>query len=136
MKRVVVDTNVIVSFLTDRSVEQQQQAARLFEGAAAGSLTLQLHQAVLTELVYVLGNIYGIEASQRAGILADLLSLPGVEPVDDSAWGLVLGYWPDEIPDFGDALLAAVAGASAIATFDVRFIQRLRKLGKSVWELD
>jgi hypothetical protein len=38
--------------------------------------------------------------------------------------------------DFGDALLAAIAGTIAIATFDDRFIRRLRKLGKPVWDLE
>ena len=33
MKRVILDTNVLVSFLTDRDAEQQAQAAALFEAA-------------------------------------------------------------------------------------------------------
>ncbi len=36
MKRVVVDTNVLISFLTDRNAEQQAQASELFEAAAEG----------------------------------------------------------------------------------------------------
>ena len=44
VKRVVLDTNVLVSFLTDRDAEQQEQAAALFETAAQGEAELILHQ--------------------------------------------------------------------------------------------
>lgn len=51
MKRVVLDTNVLVSFLTDRNAEQQEQASALFEAASSGKTELVLHQIVITELV-------------------------------------------------------------------------------------
>lgn len=39
MKRILVDTNVLVSALTDRDIEQQQLAADLFSRAAKESLS-------------------------------------------------------------------------------------------------
>lgn len=42
MKRIVVDTNVLVSFLTDRDAEQQEMAAALFEAAAHGEVQIVL----------------------------------------------------------------------------------------------
>ncbi len=42
--RIGVDTNVIVSFLIDRSPGQQARAAELFAAAAAGDLHIVLHQ--------------------------------------------------------------------------------------------
>jgi len=35
VKRIVIDTNVVVSFLTDRDLRQQELAARLFQDADA-----------------------------------------------------------------------------------------------------
>jgi predicted nucleic acid-binding protein len=54
MKRIVLDTNVVLAFLLDRNPQQQADAAHLFAEAAAGHHTLILHQAVITEMVYVL----------------------------------------------------------------------------------
>jgi len=134
MNRFVLDTNILVSFLTDRNPEQQKQAALLFERAAAGDAVLKLHQTVLTEMVYVLRNLYGVERASQAAILADLLALPGIEPFHEVAWGQVLALWPEQIPDFSDAILATVAGTDPIATFDARFVRELRKLKKAFWQ--
>ena len=55
MSRVLVDTNVLISFLTDRDLRQQEQAAKLFSRGRSTDVLL-LHQAVLTEMVFVLTN--------------------------------------------------------------------------------
>lgn len=132
MTRVLLDTNVLVSLLTDRDLEQQAAATRLFEKAADGKLQLILHQAVITELVYVLGNLYAVEATKVAAILDDLLATPGIEPVDEVSWPRLLDLWPVRFADFGDAVLASVASeipGAAIATFDQKFVRRLRREG-------
>lgn len=132
MRRVLIDTNVLVSFLTDRDAEQQERAARLLEDAATGRHALLLHQTVLAELVYVLRNLYSVADAEVAEILRDLLALPGVEPVDELSWHDVLERWPGTYPDFADACLASVArrhGISAVATFDRTFARRLSRDG-------
>jgi predicted nucleic acid-binding protein len=132
MKRTVLDTNVVLSFLIDRDPEQQAAAARLFQEAAAGERTLILHQAVITEMVYVLRNLYKVEKARIAEILADLLALPGILPVDEVAWSLLLDLWPESVSDFTDAVLAAVTlqhRYDGVATFDRPFAGQLKKRG-------
>lgn len=137
MKRFLVDTNVLVSYLTDRNEEQQRQASQLLEAAARGEHTLLLHQTVLAELVYVLRNLYSVPGEEVADVLRDLLALPGVETVDALSWSHLLGLWPDTYPDFADACLASVAvraKVEGIATFDQAFARRLRRGGVgSAW---
>ncbi|MEM8962265.1 MAG: PIN domain-containing protein [Acidobacteriota bacterium] len=137
MKRVVVDTNVLVSFLTDRDKAQQARATALFERVDEGDIQLILHQAVITELVYVLRNLYKIAMVDVAQTLEDLLSLTGVRPVDEVSWTSVLDLWPSYIGDFADAVLAAVtleARYDMVATFDQRFIKQLGRQGiDSYW---
>ncbi len=136
MKDVVVDTNVLISFVTDRNAEQQARAAELFEAAAAGELRLILHQAVISELVYVLGNLYQQEAVDIAGLLQELLATPGIATADEVSWNQLWDFWPERFPDFADALLAGVAREKrydAVATFDQRFIRRLRRGGWGVY---
>ncbi len=132
MKQIVLDTNVVLSFLVDRDPQQQADAAHLFDDAAAGNHTLILHQTVITEMVYVLRNLYGVDKAKIAEILADVLALPGVVPVDEVAWSLLLDLWPDSVSDFTDAVLAAVTTQhryDAVATFDRPFTRQLKKQG-------
>ncbi len=137
MRRVVLDTNVLISFLTDRDAEQQAQAAALFESAADSEVELILHQMVISEMVYVLGNLYRIDASEIARAVDDLLSSAGVSPVDEVTWTRVLQLWPGRFRDFTDAVLAAVTleqRYDAVATFDQRFVRQLRRDGlASYW---
>jgi predicted nucleic acid-binding protein len=44
VKEILVDTNVLVSFLTDRNQEQQEKASVLFEGAADRRHRIVLHR--------------------------------------------------------------------------------------------
>ena len=132
MSRILVDTNVLLSFVTDRDPEQQRQAASLFQASTRGLHQLRLHQVVLTELVYVLLNVYRTDPQQVARILGDLLALPGVAVVHGVTWSKVLDLWPGRIGDFGDALLAASAledRPDSCATFDRRLRSRLEALG-------
>jgi len=54
MKKVVVDTNGLISFVTDRSPAQQGKIAAVFEDAARLKAAILCPQNVLTEFVYVL----------------------------------------------------------------------------------
>ena len=137
MTRVVLDTNVLVSFLTDRDLPQQAQAAGLLSRAAAGEIQVILHQTVVMELAYVLRNLYNMSSEEVAPLLRDLLALQGVVVADRLPWSAVLDLWPSQVPDLADAILAAVASVDrcdAIATFDMAFRRRMAKLGvKSHW---
>ena len=137
MSRIVLDTNVLVSFLTDRDLAQQVRAAKLFAAAASGVDELALPQVVATEMVYVLTNLYKLDASSVAAILADLLALPGILPLDSVDWPAVLDLWPKRYADFTDACLAAVAQQGrfdAVATFDRPFARQLaRESLTTVW---
>ena len=132
MIRVVIDTNVLVSFLTDRNAQQQARAAVLFEAAPRGELEIILHQMVISEMVYVLSNSYDLAALEVAQIVEDLLATAGVTPVDEVLWPRVFEFWPHHFPDFADAVLAVVASEKrydSVATFDQKFSRRLRSQG-------
>jgi predicted nucleic acid-binding protein len=137
MRRVLVDTNVLISFVSDRNEQQQEKADRLFAMAAASEVELILHQTVITEFVFVLSNLYGVKDPDVAEMLGELLALPGTAPAYETSWPLVLDLWPGEIPGFADAIIASVAlqgRYDAVATFDSKLAHALqsRSVG-SVW---
>ena len=136
MSKVVVDTNVLLSFLTDRDERQQKLAGELIESAASGKHMLILHQLVLTEMVYVLQNLYDLDSDSIAIILRDLLAMPGVQPIDEIDWVLFLEIWPRHVGDFADAGLTVVLRSGdydSLATFDLSFSRAVRKQGLSLF---
>ena len=110
MTSVVVDTNVLVSFLTDRDPAQQVRAAELLAKAADRELEVVLHQVVVIETVYVLRNLYSVSREDTAAIVREMLAMPGVVAVDDLPWTVVFELWPTPFAELADGALAAVTG--------------------------
>src|SRR5205823_4802264 len=137
MREVLVDTNVLVSFFTDRNKEQQERAAALFRAASERELTLVVHAISMSEMIYVLRNLYKVEPTKIAHAIRLLLAMPGVVPVGEVVWSLVLERWPESMPSFGDAVLAATAVEGrydAVATFDADLGKKIAKEGPaSYW---
>ena len=131
MKSAVVDTNVVLSFVTDRNPLQQRAAARLFDQAASGERRIVLPQVVLVEIVYVLQNLYQTPATETADLLDDLLAMPRVEVDNEVAWHAVLEIWPSRLRGLADAVLVTVAkaGDHAVASFDRKLKRALRSVG-------
>jgi len=132
LRRYVIDTNALISFVTDRSPEQQQLIAPLFEAAAHLKALILCHQHVVTEFVYVMDKIYKVPKKQIARMVADLIMMPGIEIIQEIDFSRLLSFWPDPVPDFGDAVIAAVgkiAKGTAVVTFDRKLRQHLNLLG-------
>lgn len=128
---IVIDTNVLISFLTDRNLVQQEIAAQLFAGAERGEVSLIVPHQVVSELVYVLEKLYDWPQSEISRIVTDLADSPSLRLTGDVDWHRLLSLWPDEIRTFGDAIVASVAATTpecAVATFDQAFQRRLRAL--------
>src|SRR6266702_1998496 len=105
MKRVAIDTNVLISFVTDRNLSQQSQAAKIFEAAKRSQLKVICHQNVVTEFIYVLDRIYHVEQVAVQSMLRELIDMPGVELANELAFLRLLTVWPEKCPDYGDAVL-------------------------------
>ena len=137
MPRVVVDTNVLVSYFTEREIRQQDLADVLLKDAAQGEILAIIQQFVLFEMIFVLESVYEVESAVAASYLESLRRLPGVLIVDDCPWSRVLEYWPRSIRSLADAALVAVASGGrydALATFDRKLARRLPKFGvKAYW---
>ena len=130
MERILLDANALLSFVTDRDPRQQEKIYLLFQKALHGELEIGLHQQSLSEMIFVLRNVYNLELPMISELLGDLVEEPGTIPVNELNWKALLQLWPDPISDFVDAVLASVArsGKWKIATFDKSFQKHLKRL--------
>jgi predicted nucleic-acid-binding protein len=131
VRRYVIDTNALISYVTDRNPQQQQKIAPLFESAAHMKAVIFCHQHVLTEFIYVLDRIYRVPKDEIGRMIKDLIEMPGIEVIQEVDFKTVLSWWPDPISDFGDALIAATGKTrtgSLVVTFDRKFAAHLKAL--------
>lgn len=133
MKKYIIDTNALISFVTVRNLAQQEIVAPLFEAASRSKSSLICPQLVLTEFVFVMDKVYGTPKETINTMLRDFISMPGVEVQQATDFSALLSYWPSKIADFGDAVIAVTAKSikgSIIVTFDEKFKSALKKLGQ------
>jgi predicted nucleic acid-binding protein len=119
----VVDTNMIVRYLTNDPPHQAAQAAAIIESGQP----LVLPAVALPEVMYVLrSDLYQISREQIVDALIELLQKPEIN-VDDLDRGLVIQGLllcrPSNRVSVPDALIWATArsrGATVIYSFDRR----------------
>lgn len=135
MKKYVIDTNALISFVTDRNPQQQLKISKIFMKAAQLKAMVLCPQNVLTEFIYVMDKVYEISRDNIKKMVRDFIAMPGITIIHELNLQTVLSYWPESIPDFGDAVVASVCRLnkkSAIFTFDQKLIKQLRSLGLEV----
>ena len=132
MKKYVIDTNALISFVTDRNPEQQSIVGSILERASRLKGVVLCHTHVLTEFVYVLEKVYGVPPAEIKDMIKDFIALPGVKIIQEIDFREIFAYWPEVIGDFGDALVASLVKArkgSVLLTFDQKFLVQIKKAG-------
>lgn len=111
----LLDTNILLCFLTNDHPSHSAAAKKLFADAGAGKVSLRIPFIAITETVFTLQSYYGIDRADIGRELIKLLTAPGVA-LTCPAWVL------EAVEDlqvrnvsFGDACLAAEATADRIA---------------------
>lgn len=138
MKKVIIDTNCLLSFVTDRNVAQQEKVSKLFHDAAQLKAVILCPHHVISEFIFVLSSVYGTEAEKIHSILSDLIVMPGIVTTGEVSIKTVLSLWPSLIPDYGDAVVAAICKDSkgtAVVTFDKKFRTAMKAAGIQTCEL-
>jgi len=139
MKTYIIDTNALLSFVTDRNPEQQAPMAALFSRAAGLNCKIMCHAHVITEFVYVLEKVYGHDKPAINRMIYDFMAMPGIDITNDIDFKILLDFWPGQISDFGDAVVASLWHANRnapVVTFDKRFLRELRNLGIPTFQTD
>ena len=137
MKTYIIDTNALLSFVTDRNAEQQARVAELFELATRLKCRILCHQHVITEFVYVLDKVYHYAKPSINQMIRDFINMPGIEIIHEVNFKILLKYWPNIVSDFGDSVIASLWKMNKkafVVTFDKRFKSELQKIGARLYE--
>ena len=124
MKTYLLDTNVILRFLTGEPEAQAQGAKLLFEQNESGVLAVRILPLVIAEVVFVLtGKYYQMERSEVADALVLFLETPSFDVVDRDSLIIGVQIFKQHNVDYVDAYLAAEAQTQGcgIASFDQDF---------------
>ncbi len=120
-KRFVIDTNLLVRYLTDDDHAKAKAVDALLSKAGRGEIKIHIPSIVIAELVWVLESFYKMGSQGIAELVEAVLNTPGVEVTDKSIINSALKLYKTKKIDMIDAWIiefAKDAGVGAIYTFD------------------
>jgi predicted nucleic-acid-binding protein len=120
-ERAVIDTNLLVRYLTEDDAAKANDVRRLLFRAGRGEVRLLVPSVVMAELVWVLQSYYKLERQEIGPLLHAILHTRGLEVGDKSVVADAVAIYLETTMDFIDAWIVAYARAadvSSIYTFD------------------
>lgn len=109
MKPLLLDTNILLRFITGEPTDQAEEVARLVAAAEAGKVRLAVLPMVLAEAVFVLSGFYEHPRSRVAEVLTHLISSPGFHADESERMLHALKLFGAGKLDFVDCYLAAAS---------------------------
>jgi predicted nucleic acid-binding protein len=127
VKRLWVDANVLLRFLTGEPESMAERANRLMLRAEKGEVLLILSPLVIAEMVWVLKSFYRRSYEEISEVVIPLISAEGVETEDRELLIRAIELARDKNVDFSDAVLALQASrrSETVCTFDETDFKRL-----------
>jgi len=119
--RAVIDTNLLVRFLTEDDPEKARSVEVLLGKAGKGEIKIFIPSVVIAELVWVLKSFYELEAGEISELVGAVLSTPGLDTQDKSILREALKVYERKGIDFVDAWILEFArerNIKTIYTFD------------------
>ena len=121
--RVVVDTNLLVRYLTEDDPAKAMAVDALLKKASQGKIKILLPSVVAAELVWVLESFYQMSREQISELVDAILQTPGIEVQDEAIILAATRLYGQTNIDFVDAWIiefAKALGVRKIHTFDTK----------------
>ena len=122
-KKVVIDTNLLVRYLTGDDPQKARAVDNLLNRAIRGELKILIPSIVVAELVSVLESFYGMKAQEIAELVEAIVNTPGVEVTDKGIIVSALRLYRNKNIDLIDVWITEFAKEreiKTIYTFDKR----------------
>ncbi|MGB9498976.1 MAG: hypothetical protein ACKVE4_04330 [Dissulfuribacterales bacterium] len=87
---VLLDTNVLVRFLTLDNAKKYKNLYEFFESLESGAMRLELKLIVLLQTIFVLKSVYHVPRKQIASSIMDLLKYKGIVVKEKKSF---YGHW-------------------------------------------
>jgi predicted nucleic-acid-binding protein len=121
--RVVVDTNLLVRYLTEDDPAKAMAVDALLKKASRGKIKILLPSVVTAELVWVLESFYRMSREEISELVYAILNTPGVDVQDGAVISAAIRLYSLTNIDFVDAWIIEFAkahGVTRIHTFDTK----------------
>lgn len=128
MPKKLVDANVILRYLLRDDEPLFQKASEILEKVRTGQEKIVILESVLTECVYVLLKVYGVNRSTIAEKLSSLLYYKGVANLDKQDLIDSMNLFGQTHLSFVDCLLCAKSKNAAMPM--VTFDEELKNISK------
>jgi len=103
----LLDTNVLIRFLTSDKTQKFRGVYALFESLERGDLRVELKLIVLFQVVFVLKSFYSVPIEDIANGMLDILEYKGIMVKDKTIVRRTLTLWHDNKLDIVDCYLVA-----------------------------
>ncbi len=125
MNYIILDTNIIIRFITADDKIKQEKAARLFEKIKEGKITAFIHDVIFAEIVFVLVSkkLYNLPKNKIQALLLPIVNLTNIKLNSKKRIKRALELFVKYSIDFEDALIATDAQnkKTEIISFDRDF---------------
>ncbi len=129
LEKVVIDTNLLVRYITEDDPSKAQSVDNLLNKASNGEIYILIPSIVIAELVWVLESFYEMRSADIAGLVQAILNTPGVEVTDRSIITSALSLYRSKDIDLIDAWVIEFAkdrNSKAIYTFDKKHFREVK----------
>lgn len=120
-KKAVIDTNLLVCYLTEDDPQKAKAVDNLLNKAERNEIRIFVPSIVIAELVWVLESFYKMNATKISELIGAVLNTPGVEVTEKSIIASALKQYRTKNRDFIDTWISEFAkdrGIKTIYTFD------------------
>lgn len=121
--RAVIDTNLLVRYLTEDDPDKAKSLETLLIKAGKGEIKIVIPSVIIAELIWVLESFYKMEASEISQLVGSILNTPGIDTQDRNILREALKIYENKGRDFVDAWIVEFArerNIKTIYTFDKR----------------
>jgi len=119
--RAVIDTNLLIRFLTEDDPEKAKAVETLLGKAGKGEIRILIPSVVIAELVWVLKSFYDMQTGEISELVGAVLNTPGLDTQDKSILREALKTFERKGIDFVDAWILEFArdrNIKTVYTFD------------------
>lgn len=133
MRKVFVDANIFIRYLTNDDPVKADRVDRLLKEAAEGKILLVTAELVLAEVVWVLESFYGLKNDAIGPMIKAILVTPGLEVINGSLMEKAIDHYLRHNIDFIDGYIAAVMEKKRIDevfSYDKKHLSRIKSVNR------